>query len=99
MFYRGGYNTPLNGLVQFLRTLLSGGGLLRKYYFLFFILRPQRQEGWFSVQSYSVFLKRGTITTGFCEKVGKNVCGETGKRRRARLLVGQAGGRGVVVFG
>ncbi len=36
---------------------------------------------------------------GFYEKVGKNVCGETGKRRRARLWVGQAGGRGVVVFG
>lgn len=36
---------------------------------------------------------------GFCEKVGKNVCGETGKRRRVRLWVGQVGGRGVVVFG
>lgn len=36
---------------------------------------------------------------GFCEKVGKNVCGETGKRRRAHLWVGQAEGRGVVVFG
>ena len=31
---------------------------------------------------------------GFCEKVGKNVCGKTGKRRRARLWVGQAGGDG-----
>ena len=93
------YNSSSNGFALVVDSLLRGGGLIRKFYFLNFILCPQSFNGLFGAQRYYVFLKRETKVTGFCEKVGKNVGGETGKRRRARLWVGQAGGRGVMVFG